>query len=326
MRRLIILCITLCVLASLSVRCFAVETPLEMPDVQAKAGQTVYLAITLKESVEANTLGVKCEFDKTLLTALPELSTWGKEGVLAAFKEDNIGAWTTQTTGDMKGKLCVLAFQVNEGVAFPYATVKCNVVLKNSEKEVGNYTVEGSVISDCEHSYGDWQRGGKLNHIRICSICGGKNSQPHQWDQGTESKNQQGSTLVTKTCTVCLQQDILEISPTGEMKPVEPDTKVESTTPSQGTEHHDHLQNQSTQPSEKPNGSQNENDPENKLPTEQHSHKEDGTASDHTHSDGEQELDHNHTVESNDPATPWVIFGVIALMFAGAVFYVKKKK
>lgn len=340
MKRLIILCMILCVLASLCVPCLADEAPLKITNTQAKAGQTAYLAVTLNQSVVANTLGVKCEFDKTLLTALPELCTWEKTGTVSAFKADNNGAWTSQTTEDMKGKLFVLAFQVNEGVAFATTPVKCTVVLKNSEKEVANYVVEGRITMDCDHDYGPWESAGKINHTQICKICGGKSNQYHQWDEGTETE-QKDVIIKTMTCKVCREKKTLEISKvTGEITPVEPSD--ESVTPSASQDAHKHP-SQDTQPdakdpskqsvatkpggqvATKPNGPQ-EQTPQENVPHD-HDHSNEGTAATtgHTHSESE-ESGHDHTGEKLDPAVVWAVVGLIALTMVGAFFAIKKKQ
>ena len=322
----------LCVLASLCVPCLADEAPLKITNTQAKAGQTAYLAVTLNQSVVANTLGVKCEFDKTLLTALPELSAWEKTGTVSAFKADNNGAWTSQTTEDMKGKLFILAFQVNEGVAFATTPVKCTVVLKNSEKEVGNYVVEGRITMDCDHEYGPWESTGKLNHTRICKICGGKSNQEHQWDEGTETE-QTDLIIKTMTCQVCREKKTLEISKvTGEITPVEPSN--ESVTPSADSDKAPSKETESKDPNKqtaatnsagqvvtKPSGHQNEQ--EATAPTHDHSHEGTTAATGHAHS---EDTSHDHTGGKSDPAVVWTVVGLIAVTMAGAFLAIKKKK
>lgn len=327
MKRLLILCMILCALASLCFPCSADQMPLEMTDAQAKAGQTVYLAVALNESVTANAIGVKCEFDKALLKALPDYSTWEIEGILSAFKADNDGAWASQSAQDVTGKLFVLAFQVKDGTTFPYTNVKCTVVLKNADKEVGNYTVEGSISSDCQHTYGNWKSAGTQNHVRVCTICGQKNSQNHQWDQGKETETQQHTTLLTKTCLVCRQQSIWEVSnQTGQMTPVGPTELTQATNPNKepqpgqsqqtapveigqtkattGTSHHEHTH--ATQPSQTRPG----------ITHPEHSHAG-ATQPDHS--------DHNHTVNEHESLPIWVFAILFALTLAGLTIYVKKK-
>ena len=343
MKRLFILCMILGILLSLSVHALATEMPLEMLDTQAKPGQPVYLAVTLNASVTAKSMAVKCEFDKTLLTALPDYSTWGKEGLLSAFQTDNIGVWATENPVDMKGKLFVLAFQVKEGVTFPYTTVKCTVVLKNGDEEVGNYTVEGSITSDCTHSYGNWQSAGKMNHVRICALCGLKNSQNHQWGEPTQTKTDHGTTLQTKICQVCREQNILEISDkTGEIKPVEPsDTHTHPSAPGQTLATQPAHSHPST-PTQKPAG---QTDPTSTLPqgtlphgTLPHDHEHTPTtpgtkpsvtqpAHDHTHATVAQSdhADHDHPTESNNPAALWMLLALIVLTLTGLTIFVKKK-
>ena len=331
MKRLIILCMILCVLASLCVPCLADEAPLTITNTQAKAGQTAYLAVTLNQSVVANTLGVKCEFDETLLTAVPELCTWEKTGIVSAFKAANNGAWTSQTTEDMKGKLFVLAFQIKEGVAFATTSVKCTVVLKNSEKEVGNYVVEGRITMDCDHDYGPWESTGSINHTQICKICGGKSNQMHQWDEGTQTE-QKDVIIKTMTCKVCREKKTLEISKlTGDVTPIEPSDEHETPTadgdkvPSKETDpgKQTGATNSSGQVVTKPSGYQNEQ--EETAPTHEHSHEGATASTGHTHSDSE-DTSHDHTGEKTDPAVVWTVVGLIAVTMAGAFFAIRKKQ
>ena len=351
MKRLIILCIILGVLISLCIPCLADEAPLEVTNTQAKAGQTVYLAVTLNESVVANTIGIKCEYDKTLLTALPELCTWGRTSIVSAFKADNNGAWTSQLSEDLKGKLCVLAFQVNEDIAFDKTAVKCTVVLKDSAKEVGNYVTEGWITSDCDHNYGPWKSTGEINHTQICKICGGKSTQQHQWDEGTESE-QQDVILKTMTCQVCREQKVLEISKvTGEVTPVEPSNETvapsadqeadenpsrqtDSKDPSQSVNATKPSQQASTKPSSSVNSSSQEQDKQEATSPHDHDHghedsnKVSTATTGHTHSGTEatEQHEHTHTAAKVDPATVWVVVGLIALTLVGAFFAVRKKQ
>lgn len=345
MKRLIILCMILGVLASLCIPCLADEVPLEVTNAQAKAGETVYLAVTLNESVEANTIGIKCNYDKTLLTAVPELCVWGKAGTVSAFKAENNGAWTS-TKEDLKGKLCVLAFQVNEGVAFANTAVECTVILKDSAKEVGNYIVKGWITSDCDHTYGPWASAGKLNHTQICSICGGKSTQPHQWDEGTQSE-QKDVILKTLTCQVCREQKVLEISKvTGEVTPVEPSSDAVAPSADQGADKNPGSTSQSetatkptqqasTKPTSSVNNSPEQDKPEATVPHDHdhdhdHDHEDSNKVSTattgHSHTEQPGQDAHTHTGAKIDPAIAWVVVGLIALTLVGAFFAVRKKQ
>lgn len=319
MKRFIMLLLTFGLLMSISVPCFAAENDLSLSETKGGAGQVVYMVVTLNASVKANTIGVQCEFDENLLTPWPELSSWGKTGVLSAFKAGNIGAWAGNAVEDMKGKLCVLAFQIKEKVAFSDTEVTCTVVLKNGTEEVGKYTAKGKILSNCEHKYGDWTSAGNLGHTRVCSLCGGKNTQMHQWDDGTEAPGQADTTILTTTCLVCLEQKTTEI-PAGNKNDLTPNNGGTGSTGSnngEGSHEHPGVQDQNSQ-----NGNQGT------LQNPEHNHDVEAGEKipDHTHTDDAINADGNSATPAKmNPAVLWIVLGLVAVVFVGCVISIKKK-
>ena len=187
---------------SLTATCWAAGEA-TLTDAKGGPGQTVYLTFELLASVQANTMGIECQFDKDLLEAQPELCVWEREGMLSAFDTDNLGVWMGEKTADMKGKICVLAFRVKDGAAFETTEVTVTLLLKDDAKDMGSYTAKGVVSCECTHDYGDWESTGNQNHARVCSLCGGKSTQPHSWDSGQNQTQPDGTTLLVKTCTLC---------------------------------------------------------------------------------------------------------------------------
>lgn len=338
MKRFVLFFLALGLLLSLSGLCLAAEAPLSVSDSEGGAGQTVYLTVTLEESVMANTIGVQCEFDKTLLTALPELCTWGNTGLLSAFDTDNIGVWAGADSVDLQGKLCVLAFQVQEGVTFSQTKVKCTVILKDDARELGTYTAEGSITCKCVHEYGDWTSGGSLGHVRVCSLCGGKNTQSHDWDDGTQKPGEGNMTIVTYTCLVCRDQTTVEVPTGGEaQKPTEPGQTepdgivVRPTVPDQDS----YVPTYPTQTGQQDQSQSTQTGANTGIQTEgvvDHTHAagEETLSSDLGNTDGQTsaEADHDHstTAGGTDPANIWVIVGVLAVAITGAVLFLKKKR
>lgn len=212
MKRIFLWALALALTLALAGNALAAEGGMTLSDSQGGAGQTVYLTLELKETVEASAVGLVCEYDTDLLTAQPELSTWEQEGLLFAFEEGNRGVWASEKPGDRKGKLCVLAFQVNEGVAFDRTQVVCTVVFKDGATEKASYTVQGSITCQCTHEYGDWESAGSLNHSRVCALCGGKSTQPHSWDDGQKQTQPDGTTLLVRTCPVCKARTARDVS------------------------------------------------------------------------------------------------------------------
>lgn len=203
MKRSFFWALALVLILALAGNALAAEGGMTLSDSQGGAGQTVYLTLELKEPVEASAVGLVCQYDTALLTAQPELSIWEQEGTLFAFQEENKGVWASEKAVELKGKLCVLAFQVNEGVAFDQTQVVCTVVFKDGATEKASYTAQGHISCQCTHEYGAWESAGSLHHSRVCALCGGKSTQPHSWDDGEKQDQPNGTTLLVRTCTVC---------------------------------------------------------------------------------------------------------------------------
>lgn len=289
MKRIFFWVLAAALVLSLTATCWAAGEA-TLTSAKGGPGQTVYLTLELQKSVEASAVGVNCQFDETLLTAQPELSTWEREGLLFAFEKDNMGVWAAEKPVDLKGKLCVLAFQVNDGVAFDSTEVTVTVVLKDGAAEKGSYTATGLITCECTHDYGSWESTGNLNHVRVCSLCGGKNTQNHSWDPGEKQTQSDGTTLLVRTCTVCKARTGVDVT--------EAEQESSGLLGAEGvggdTADNDHGETSETMP-------------------------------DHDHGTQTGEAD-VHTDGGEDPLTLWIILAVVAVFIAAGVWFVKKKK
>ena len=216
MKRLLFLALAIILVLSLGVNCLAASNKVTITDAKGGPGQTVYLTLELEESVEAAAIGIQCQYDTSLLLAMPELCTWERKGILSAFEKDNKGVWASEKPEDLKGKLCVLAFQIKEDVAFDQTEVSCTIVIKDGATEKVNTSVKGVISCQCTHSYGLWESANSTNHIRVCSLCGGKNTQTHDWDDGVEETQPNGQVLLVKTCSVCKARTATEVESAGQ--------------------------------------------------------------------------------------------------------------
>lgn len=321
MRRFILAALVLLMLVT---PCLAAET-VSVNDATAAAGQTLYLTVTLESPLKANTVGITCQFDKTLLEAQPALSSWAVKGVLSAFEQDNMGAWATGSETQLTGKLCVLAFRIKDGAAFDSTEVTCTLKFKTDAKELGQYTCKAKVSCQCDHSYGDWKSTGGMNHERVCSLCGGKNTQVHQWDDGTERKQENGTVIITKTCLVCKEQLKTQMPAGSEQgSAIEPDKRPPETQPGNivipetqsGVEviigEDGSIINKDTGaviiPGKAEDAGPSTNDHDQALTI----------GADHDH-------EHDIVPTGESPVTVWVIVAVLALAVAGGLVFLKKK-
>lgn len=228
MRKCFTLLICLALAASLAAPALADRDGLKVHNATASKGQTVYLTVELTESVMANSLAVEYTYNSKHLKPVPESCSWAKTGVLQDFdSRGGAGVWTTDTVADRKGGVCVLAFQVKALAVFRETEVTCTLIARGEGQEKLTFTATGKVILDCEHSYGDWTDAGALGHYQVCSSCGGKHTQNHQWDAGTvtEDPEKPGAAQTVYTCKVC-----------GGTQAVREDTQrpADGTTPTEG--------------------------------------------------------------------------------------------
>ena len=289
MKQLLYFALTILLVLSISCNCFAAGNEVAINDVNGGPGQTIYLALELQEPVTASAIGVRCQYDAELLEALPELSTWEIKGLLSSFEKENNGVWASATGQELKGKLCVLAFRIKDGVAFNSTDILCTVILKDGSTEKVNCTVKSTVSCQCTHNYGPWESTGNMNHIRTCTLCGGKNTQNHEWDSGVKETRQNGQVLLVKTCVVCKTKNVTDITST-----------------EQETSHIPGVNDENEE---------NHNHDAVVIPTTKHNH---------DHSDLVQD-EHNHEVVENDPVTIWIVLLLPVLLIAVAIIFVKKR-
>ena len=287
MKRLLFVTLLTVLVFCLACNAFATGAGVAVSSAKGGPGQIVYLTVELQEAVEANAVGIQCQYDTSLLDAVPELSTWETKGLISAFEADNKGVWASQNTEAIEGKLCTLAFQIKDDAAFDTTEVVCTVVIKDGASEKVNATIKSVISCQCTHNYGPWESTGSANHMRTCDLCGGKNTQTHNWDSGIEETQSDGRVLLIKKCTVCGARDATEIT-----------TKEQGNTglPGMGTdtesdhEHSSQLTNQT----------------------------------DHDHDDASAD-EHIHTETENDPATIWVVLLLPVVLIAAGMWYLKKK-
>ena len=227
MRKIIIFLLTLALLLSLPCTAMAAESGLSLSNGGGQPGQTVYLTVKLNESLVGDSIGLSYSFDSSVLEAVPGFCSWSVKGVLQDFDSNHQGVWATDTAKDLKGNLCVLAFTIRSGIRFNSTTVSCTVAIQSGTDEVGKYTAEAKISLACNHEYGNYTDQGAVGHGRECGLCGGKQTQPHEWDGGVLKENPDSRDTDWKviTCTVCGGTQIYEV-------PKSEEAKLEETKPS----------------------------------------------------------------------------------------------
>lgn len=323
------ICMFAALVAALAFSVFAQQDNLKVSNATAKKGELIYLTLELTQPTEGNTVSVKYSYDDKLLKPVVESCKWVQEGFMMNFDKANpAGVWSVQNATQLKGGLCVLAFELRDGAEFTKTEVACEVKVNNGGQNVGVYHATAKVILECVHSYGQWEDAGNLGHTQTCTLCQGQHTQSHTWDQGKQSQtNAPGKVETLYTCTVCggtktvTQNKEQEILPTFS-KPTEEkdDQPTQAPTQSQGpltpTMNPQDEIPELTEPTQtKPVGSTGSHTPEidhTKSTVPSHSH------------------DHDPVMEPEDRSdsilTGAVVAIVIVAMVTAAVLIVKKKR
>lgn len=323
------ICILAALVGALAVTVSAQEVNLKVSNATAKKGETIYLTLQFTQPVSGNTVSVKYSYDDKQLKPKVDSCDWVLSGGIENFnKANSIGVWSCEKSTDLKGGLCILAFELKDGANFKKTQVTCEVKVKEGSKSVGTYTATSVITMDCAHQYGSWKDAGNLGHVQTCTLCQGERYQTHTWDQGKETQTKDpGKVEMLYTCTVCggtktvTQNKEQEIFPTFS-KPTEENEDQPTQKPTQ--------QQGPLTPTQKPDPDIPElTDPPHGKPTEStagHDHGDDSTKStvpSHNH-------DHDPVTQPQNEANPVltgaVITVAVAAMVTGAILLVKKKK
>lgn len=357
MKKICILLMSIALLLTLSLTVFAAEDTLKIHTATAKKGETVYVTVELTESVVGNAMAVMYSCNDKHLKPVSTSCSWAKTGMLQDFdRQDTIGVWACAESIDLKGGVCILAFDVKTFARFTETEISCTISVKNGSETVGEFTATGKVVLDCEHSYGPWQDGGDLGHYRKCSLCDGNQTQSHQWNDGdllpeSETPHQQ---TILYTCQVCggtktqVKDTGSQLFPT-EKEPEETTGPVTQWNPTEQetTPEHQHTEptqqgntqapplqdpTQPTTPEQDPHDHQEQPNQQEQDEHAGHDHSQEGTIPQDVldellQQEKDEHAGHDHSQENNTnrPATGIAVLVVLAALIGGMVFLVKKK-
>ena len=203
MKKFSVAVVALLLAVVMAVSVYASTNALKVSNSGGLLGHTVFLTVTLTESIAGDTMGITYTFDDKILEAVPESCKWEKNGILQDFsKTSAAGVWSTDTKKDLSGTVCTLAFKIRSDAKPGDAKVQCTLIIKNGSETVATYTATGMVSVRCDHSYNAWVSNGSLVHKHTCTLCGDTQSQMHNWDDGV-SKEYKDKTVTVYTCVDC---------------------------------------------------------------------------------------------------------------------------
>lgn len=193
-------------LGNLAVTAWATGGPLSVSNAEVQPGQTVYVTVSLTEDVRGNTLGLTYDYDTSVMKVIPSQCVWKKKAALQDFSTDSCqGVWASGNEVNLRGAVCVLAFEVLPGMSFTDSEIACELLVKKDAQLVGQYRATGLVSVCCSHHYGNWETATDVLHCRVCTDCGAVESQSHSWGEPVTAPDPENSavTLQTVRCGVC---------------------------------------------------------------------------------------------------------------------------
>lgn len=344
MRKCITILLTALLLLGLYTTAAAASEALTVSNASAQTGQTVFVSVMLNSAVTADSVALSYDYDNTVLKAIPGSCEWSVNGDLDNFNNKNAGVWAVSSAKELKGELCVLAFQALQDATLKDTKVSVTVSLQKLGKEVGSYKATGTVTLGCGHRYGNWTYKDLTTHSRTCELCGEGTTGSHTWDDGVLKDDSQSAATQMKvfTCQVCSGTRELEVAVGHPLPDTTETIQPENTRP---------LVTEPTtvpQPETRPVPSKSEATeflfPEETVPAQDHDYTYEVTtvpyvdynAPDNTHEAETEPMmepveslaaDHDHAVQSGSPkwSTALAVFGTIAVIGTGAVLILKKK-
>lgn len=349
MKKIICLVCILALMCAMTVTAFATEGGMRVRSSELKEGELVYITVELTQSVEGNGIGLSYTYDENYLKPVISSCSWVRSSMMQNFDPANAtGVWADTQKTDLKGGVCVLAFELLKGLNFNNTSVECSLRVKNGSKLVGEYTADTKLIAACDHSYGTWSDLGLLGHGKTCTKCGAQQTESHAWDEGVTSLDGSGNSVFTKTCQVCKAKNVTQTgskpdATTPSTEPVEtetvpgpqtvkPETDKETVSP-------DRIP--PTQPdSQKPQTQKPDTGSQEIVPEHNHDHTTGATTPENEQDDDEQSQpdeekqetspvhDHVHTVgaETQNPVTVIVVVVAVIALIGAVVYFVKKRK
>lgn len=323
MKKWITLLLLAALVGTLTLTAHAADGNLRVASVEVKPGETAYLKLELTQSTVGDAVGVAFEYDDSLLKPLESSCTWAREGLLQDFDTENgKGVWAVAVASDQKGLVCTLAFEVIAMGHFE-TKVDCTVIVKNGSAEVGTFTTSATIMSYCEHAYGNWEDIGIWGHTHVCKYCDRHQTQSHNWDNGKmeQMENKPDMAVTTFTCRDCGATQKTEHEyhqkPTAPTQPPEGDpTEPDHTYPTKPgyTEDHTFPTFPNTQPTHPTHG----------IPTHptqgghDHDHATTPVQDDHGH-------DHSTTGKKTENENALILLATVAVLGGLAWFFLRKK-
>ena len=242
MKKGIILIISAMLVFMMAMPAAAQEKSLSVEGTTTQSGHTIFLKVSVTDSVVGDTMGITYSYDASVLEIIPESCSWEKAGVLQDFSNVNAaGVWTANQATDLRGPICVLAFRVLPDTKPMNSTVSCTLLVKKGADDVGTFTAEATVEIICQHQYGQWVTGGSMIHKRTCVICGDNQSQSHSWNNGERQERENATMdLMVYSCSICggtKQHEVAKMTGTTEeteTRPQEPENTTNTGPNQQG--------------------------------------------------------------------------------------------
>lgn len=164
-----------------------------------RRGESFTLTVSLSNDQPVSNGGVVLSYDTSVFEMTGGSRYVGDFGGVTPGNQGGVFVFETDTA--VSGTLFTFDMKVKSGAGFGTYTISGASDLGNVECSLSGT----SITVACDHSFGSPSRVDDANHKRTCSICGETNTQAHNWNSGTVTKEATCKETGTKTvtCTDC---------------------------------------------------------------------------------------------------------------------------
>lgn len=212
----LVLCLAVVFSLALSVSAAGASMRISASSGTVTRGETVTLTVSLSNSDPIGSGGVILNFDSSAFEIVGG-SCHVSGAILAEVSAARGGGvFALQDSKVVSGKIFTIQLRVKDGAAFGKYSISGSGSVDGSGCGVSGAGI--SVV--CSHSFGAAARVDDNSHESVCSICGEKKTENHNWDSGTVEKAATCKDPGVKKhkCTACSAVKTVEIPVTNEHK------------------------------------------------------------------------------------------------------------
>lgn len=188
MKRAICLCLCLLALAMTAGAALADEAAVigvHSSGQTLQRGDTVTVTVSLENCGAASTLSITPLFDDTVFSL--ESGGWLVTDAQTAGFISGTAYLAYPEDRAIDGDVLTFRLRVLENAPFAEASISCQVSIESTSGPVSCQVSAAAVTVVCGHSYHPWADTDDARHSRGCSICGNRESAPHDYSNDCDT-------------------------------------------------------------------------------------------------------------------------------------------